>query len=80
MRDLILSPAFSHPPSIGSPSPLLVISDVQMPTRKSSLEGLRGQIKAGTDALERGDFIEVDDADLEGYLERLTRPAAKPAR
>jgi antitoxin ParD1/3/4 len=35
---------------------------------------LRAQIKAGTDALERGDFADVDDADLEGYLERLTAP------
>jgi antitoxin ParD1/3/4 len=52
-----------------------------MPVRDSlNLEALRRQIKAGTDALERGDFIEVDDADLEGYLERLTRPAAKRAR
>ena len=52
-----------------------------MPVRDGiKLEALRGQIKAGTDALEWGDFIEVDDADLESYLERLTRPAAKRAR
>jgi antitoxin ParD1/3/4 len=44
------------------------------------LKAFRAQIKAGTDALERGDFTEVDDADLEGYLERLTMPAAKRAR
>ena len=43
------------------------------------LKALRAQIKVGTDALERGDFTEVDDADLEGYLERL-RPAKKRAR
>ena len=43
------------------------------------LKALRAQIKVGTDALERGDFTEVDDADLEGYLERLT-PAKKRAR
>ena len=41
---------------------------------------LRAQIKAGTDALERGDFAEIDDGDLEGYLERLTTTAAKRAR
>jgi antitoxin ParD1/3/4 len=44
------------------------------------LNALRAQIKAGTDALERGDFIEVDDADLERYLERLTTPAPKHPR
>ena len=46
-----------------------------MPTRNSSimLKVLRAQLKAGTDALQRGDFIEVDDADLESHLERLTR-------
>jgi len=44
------------------------------------LKALRAQIKAGTDALDRGDFTEVEDSDLEGYLERLTIPAAKRAR
>jgi antitoxin ParD1/3/4 len=44
------------------------------------LKALRAQIKAGTDALDRGDFIEVEDSDLGGYLERLTIPAAKRAR
>jgi antitoxin ParD1/3/4 len=45
------------------------------------LKALRAQVKAGADALNRGDFAEVDDADLEGYLERLaTTPAAKPVR
>ena len=53
-----------------------------MPTRNISikLEALRAQLKAGTDALDRGDFIEVDDADLERYLERLTTPAPRHAR
>ena len=44
------------------------------------LKALRAQIKVGTDALERGDFTEVDDADLEGYLDGLTTPAAKRMR
>jgi len=44
------------------------------------LKALRAQIKAGTDALERGDFSEVDDGDLESYLERLTTSALKHAR
>lgn len=44
------------------------------------LKALRAQIKAGTEALERGEFTEVDDASLEGYLERLKTSAAKHAR
>ena len=45
------------------------------------LKALRAQIKIGVDALDRGDFAEVEDADLEGYLERLaTTPAAKRVR
>jgi antitoxin ParD1/3/4 len=40
------------------------------------LKALRAQIKAGTDALDRGDFAEVEDADLEEYLERLTTTSA----
>jgi antitoxin ParD1/3/4 len=44
------------------------------------LKALRAQIKVGTDALERGDFAEVEDADLKTYLERLTTPAAKRVR
>ena len=36
------------------------------------------QIKAGIEALERGEFTEVADADLERYLEDLT--AAGPQR
>jgi antitoxin ParD1/3/4 len=44
------------------------------------LKVLRAQIKAGTDALDRGDFTDVDDADLEGYLNRLTIPPAKRTR
>jgi antitoxin ParD1/3/4 len=41
------------------------------------LKVLRMQIKAGADALERGEFMEVDEADLERYLEALTGEAAK---
>lgn len=32
------------------------------------LEALRAQLKAGVDALDRGDFVELDDASLERYL------------
>jgi len=34
-------------------------------------KALRAQIKAGVDALDRGDFVEIDDADLDSFLERL---------
>lgn len=35
------------------------------------LTALRAQIKAGGDALDRGDFIELDETELEGYFEGL---------
>jgi antitoxin ParD1/3/4 len=55
---------------------------LQQRRREDSLKlrVLRAQIKAGIDALERGDFTEVEDSDLEGYLEGLTMPTAKRAR
>ena len=34
------------------------------------LKALRQQIKAGTDALDRGDFVEVDEAELEALFDR----------
>ena len=36
------------------------------------LKALRIQIKAGIDAIKRGDFADVEGANLEDYLERLT--------
>jgi antitoxin ParD1/3/4 len=44
------------------------------------LKALRMQIKAGVDALERGEFTEVADADLDRYLEGLAATAGKRAR
>jgi antitoxin ParD1/3/4 len=44
------------------------------------LKALRTQIKAGVDALERGEFIEIDEANLDGYLEGLTAAPSKGAR
>ena len=44
------------------------------------LKALRLQLKAGVDALERGEFTEVADGDLEHYLENLTPASRKPAR
>lgn len=43
------------------------------------LKALRAQVKAGLDALERGDFVEVADADLDSYLETLTVSHARNA-
>jgi len=44
------------------------------------LKVLRAQIKAGVDALDRGDFAEVDDAELDGFLDGLATPSGKHAR
>jgi antitoxin ParD1/3/4 len=44
------------------------------------LRALRVLIKAGVDALDRGDFVEVDDAELDDYLEGLTAPSDKRPR
>jgi antitoxin ParD1/3/4 len=44
------------------------------------LKALRVQIKAGIDALDRGDFVEVDDAELHDYLEGLTAPSGNRPR
>jgi antitoxin ParD1/3/4 len=35
------------------------------------LKALRSHLKAGVDALERGEFIELNDAELDGYLQNL---------
>jgi antitoxin ParD1/3/4 len=35
------------------------------------LKALRMQIKAGVDAIERGEFAEIDEANIDGYLEGL---------
>jgi antitoxin ParD1/3/4 len=44
------------------------------------LKVLRVAMKAGIDALDRGDFVEVDDAELDSYLEGLTASPSKRAR
>jgi antitoxin ParD1/3/4 len=44
------------------------------------LKGLRAQIKTGVAALDRGDFVDVDDAELDAYLERLPARAARSGR
>lgn len=47
---------------------------------KLKLQALRAQLKLGIDALRRGDFDEVDQADLQVYLTSLTGTARKPGR
>ena len=44
------------------------------------LKALRVQIKAGVVALERGEFVEIDDTNLEAYLEEMTAAPVKGAR
>ena len=44
------------------------------------LAALRAQIKVGVDDLERGDFADVADGELEQYLEGLTVASSKRTR
>ncbi len=44
------------------------------------LKALRAQIKAGVDALDRGDFREVRGDDLEDHLDRLGAASGKRPR
>jgi antitoxin ParD1/3/4 len=44
------------------------------------LKALRLQIKAGREAIDRGDFTEVDEADLDVFFEELISPAGKSSR
>ena len=37
------------------------------------LKALRAQLQAGVEALERGEFVEIDDRGLEAYVRRVTR-------
>lgn len=41
------------------------------------LDRLRLSIKAGVAALDRGEYDEVDDADLDAYLDGLAAPASR---
>ena len=44
------------------------------------LKSLRMQIKAGIDALDRSEFTEIDDIDLDDYVERLTPQPSNSTR
>ncbi len=35
------------------------------------LQALRAQLRAGVDALERGEFVQIDEPDLDSYVARL---------
>jgi antitoxin ParD1/3/4 len=49
----------------------------RLKTDELKLDLLRTQVKAGLDALDRGAFTEVDDADLDATLERLAANGAR---
>jgi antitoxin ParD1/3/4 len=44
------------------------------------LKALRVRIKAGAEALARGDYIEIEDADLDAFLGGLGPPTIPRAR
>lgn len=44
------------------------------------LKALRAQIKAGIDARDRGDFVEINAEDLGDYLDRLSTKSARTRR
>ena len=44
------------------------------------LKALRMQIKAGMDAIKEGNFVDVDEGRLDGYLEKLKATPTKRAR
>jgi antitoxin ParD1/3/4 len=44
---------------------------LRIQTEDLQLEALRARIKLGIDALEAGDYIDIDDSDLEAALDRI---------
>jgi antitoxin ParD1/3/4 len=44
------------------------------------LKALRMQIRAGVDAIKRGDFAEIEESDLDDYVEELKVVPRKRAR
>jgi antitoxin ParD1/3/4 len=45
-----------------------------MAEKSGKLDTLHILIKAGIDALDRGDFVEIDEADLDAFLRELGAP------
>lgn len=58
-------------PKLGSTLELLMAKENSTDTA-NALEALRALIKEGDNALARGEYVEVADAELERYLEGLT--------
>jgi antitoxin ParD1/3/4 len=44
------------------------------------LKALRAQVRAGIEELEWGEFDEIDDSELDGYLAGLTAKTPKPRK
>ena len=44
------------------------------------LKALRVQLQAGVEALDRGDFVDIEESELEGYLNGLTVARRKRTR
>ncbi len=44
------------------------------------LKVLRMQIGAGVDAIENGEFVDIGESELDGYLDALTDTPNKPGR
>jgi antitoxin ParD1/3/4 len=44
------------------------------------LRALRAQLQAGLDALDRGDFVELDELDLDAYVTRLAPTRSRRRR
>lgn len=44
------------------------------------LKALRAQVEAGIHALERGDFVELEDSELDSFLEGLSTAPIRRAR
>jgi antitoxin ParD1/3/4 len=43
------------------------------------LKRLRAQVRAGIEALDRGEFVDLDDSTLDAHVAGLTRPATRRA-
>jgi predicted transcriptional regulator len=68
---IVMAPCYHQPAAAIQRGRSLTIAQAGFP-QPTKLKALRAQIKTGVDALDRGDFVEVDDAKLDGFLEGLT--------
>lgn len=44
------------------------------------LKALRTQLQAGVDALDRGEFVQIDESDLDAYVSRLVPTRSRRSR